>query len=165
MQVVEGLNDVLKLDSSFLLNLLVVAVMPAICEEFFFRGFVFTSFSNGKNKKAQIWAVICSGVLFGFMHIDFIRVIPTSILGIALGYAVYKSKSIFIPMLMHFLNNSVAVLAMHTTSHGGLIGKINDLLTIDFNNFNTIKFLGLIILSIILAFIGSKLLNNKEKQV
>ncbi|MCQ4696625.1 ABC transporter permease [Paeniclostridium sordellii] len=165
MQVVEGLNDVLKLDSSFLLNLLVVAVMPAICEEFFFRGFVFTSFSNGKNKKAQIWAVICSGVLFGFMHIDFIRVIPTSILGIALGYAVYKSKSIFIPMLMHFLNNSVAVLAMHTTSHGGFIGKINDLLTIDFNNFNTIKFLGLIILSIILAFIGSKLLNNKEKQV
>ena len=68
-------------------------------------------------------------------------------------------------MLMHFLNNSVAVLAMHTTSHGGFIGKINDLLTIDFNNFNTVKFLGLIILSIILAFIGSKLLNNKEKQV
>ncbi|MEG2786847.1 MAG: ABC transporter permease subunit/CPBP intramembrane protease [Romboutsia sp.] len=161
MQVVEGLNEVLKVDNG-LVNLIVVAVMPAICEEFFFRGFVFNSFSQSKAKKAQMWAVICSGVLFGFMHIDFIRVIPTSILGIALGYAVWKSGSIFIPMIMHFLNNAVAVGALHSTSNDGIIGKINDLLTVNFNDFDIVKFVLLIVLSLILAFVGSKLLNKKK---
>lgn len=164
MQVVEGLNEVLKVDDSVFINLIVVALMPAICEEFFFRGFVFSSFSQSKTKKAQMWAVICSGVLFGFIHIDFIRVIPTSILGIALGYAVWKSGSIFIPMIMHFLNNAVAVFALHTTSHDGIIGKINDLLTVNFNDFEIVKFGLLIVASIILAFIGSKLLNKKKIQ-
>ncbi|MCU9809158.1 CPBP family intramembrane metalloprotease [Paraclostridium sp. AKS46] len=147
MQVVEGLNEALKVDDSILLNLIVIAVMPAICEEIFFRGFVFTSFTQSKEKKAQLWGVIFSGILFGFMHIDFIRVIPTSILGIALGYAVYKSKSIFIPMIMHFLNNSISVFAMHSTKSDGLIGKLNEALTIDFSNFEVFKLIILIMIS------------------
>ncbi|WP_283592709.1 ABC transporter permease subunit/CPBP intramembrane protease [Paraclostridium bifermentans] len=163
MQVVEGLNEALKVDDSVLLNLIVIAVMPAICEEMFFRGFVFTSFTQSKEKKAQLWGVIFSGILFGFMHIDFIRVIPTSILGIALGYAVYKSKSIFIPMIMHFLNNSISVFAMHSTKSDGLIGKLNEALTIDFSNFEAFKLIMLIIVSLILVFIGIKLLSINKK--
>lgn len=166
MKVVEGLNEVLKIDDSILLNLLVIAVMPAICEEIFFRGFVFSSFTQNKEKKAQIWGVIFSGILFGFMHIDFIRVIPTSILGIALGYSMYKSKSIFIPMIMHFLNNSVSVFAMHTTKPDGAIGKLNEILTINLNNFELLKFIMIIIASLILIFIGSKLLGmNKNNKI
>lgn len=159
MQVVERLNEVLKVDDSLLLNVLVIAVMPAICEEVFFRGFVFRSLTQSKEKKAQIWGVIFTGILFGFMHIDFIRVIPTSILGIALSYSVYKSKSIFIPMIMHFLNNSIAVFAMHTV-------KQEESLTISFNNFEILIFIILIIVSLILIFIGSKLLGmNKNNKI
>lgn len=110
--------------------------------------------------------MIFSGILFGFMHIDFIRVIPTSILGIALGYAVYKSKSIFIPMIMHFLNNSISVFAMHSTKSYGLIGKLNEVLTINFSNFEVFKLIILIIVSLILVFIGIKLLSiNKKNQI
>jgi sodium transport system permease protein len=159
MQVVERLNEVLKVDDSLLLNVLVIAVTPAICEEVFFRGFVFRSLTQSKEKKAQIWGVIFTGILFGFMHIDFIRVIPTSILGIALSYSVYKSKSIFIPMIMHFLNNSIAVFAMHTV-------KQEESLTISFNNFEILIFIILIIVSLILIFIGSKLLGmNKNNKI
>ena len=161
MQIVENLNDVLKIDNGFL-NLLAIAVMPAICEEIFFRGFLFTSLSHNKEKKAQIWAVIFSGVMFGFMHIDFIRVIPTSILGIALGYSVYKSRCIFIPMIMHFLNNAIAVLSLHTTKHDGIMVKISDLLTVNFKNLDILKLGLLIVISIVLILIGSKLLGKKK---
>ncbi|GAA0713119.1 ABC transporter permease [Paraclostridium ghonii] len=162
MKVVEGLNEALKVDDSILLNLLFIAAMPAICEEMFFRGFVFKSFTQSKEKKAQIWGVIFTGMLFGFMHIDFIRVIPTSILGIALAYSVYKSKSIFIPMMMHFLNNSVAVFAMHIAGKNKDIENLNQTL-----NFGDLKMLMVtIIISLILIFIGVKLLcMNKSYKV
>ncbi len=164
MKIVEGLNDVLKLDNNFILNLLVVAVMPAICEEMFFRGFVFKSFSNNRQKKSQILAVVFSGILFGFMHIDFIRVIPTSILGIGLGYAVYKSGSIFIPMLMHFINNAIAVISMHSTGNDNLMVKLGNLLTLDFNNLDVVKLILIIVTSVVLVFIGARLLDRKKEK-
>ena len=100
--------------------------------------------------------------MFGFMHIDFIRVIPTSILGIALGYSVYKSRCIFIPMIMHFLNNAIAVLSLHTTKHDGIMVKISDLLTVNFKNLDILKLGLLIVISIVLILIGSKLLGKKK---
>ena len=59
-EVVEGLNDVLFMKESLLINLLIVAVMPAICEEFFFRGFLLTSFKH--NRKSYRGAIIFSGI-------------------------------------------------------------------------------------------------------
>ena len=91
-EIVEGLNNALFIKDNLLLNLLIVAVMPAICEEIFFRGFILTSFKG--NKKSYGGAIIFSGILFGLMHMDFIRIVPTSFLGIAFAYAVCKSNSI-----------------------------------------------------------------------
>lgn len=107
MEVIESLNNFIFGNSSLLVQILVVALMPAICEEIFFRGFLLTSFRN--NKKSASGAIVLSGVLFGFMHMDFIRVIPTALLGISFAYAVYKSNSIGVSMFMHFLNNGFAV--------------------------------------------------------
>lgn len=115
MEVVDGLNDALFMKDNFILNLLIVACMPAICEEIFFRGFLLSSFKN--NKKNYTGAIILSGVLFGFMHMDFIRIIPTGILGISFAYAVCKTNSIFISMLMHFLNNGLSVAVSHFLSN------------------------------------------------
>ena len=82
--------------------------MPAICEEVFFRGFLLTSFSY--NKKSYTGAIIACGVLFGFMHMDFIRIVPTSLLGIAFAYAVCKTDSIGVGIFMHFINNAFSVI-------------------------------------------------------
>ncbi|WP_053983311.1 ABC transporter permease subunit/CPBP intramembrane protease [Niameybacter massiliensis] len=92
-------------------NLLVVAALPAICEEVLFRGMIYKGLEDdGKHVK---WAIIVSGVLFGIMHLDFFRMIPTAILGIGFAYIVYSSKSIFLAMMVHFLNNGVIVLVQH----------------------------------------------------
>ena len=113
-EIVQGLNDALFIKDNLLLNLLIVAVMPAICEEIFFRGFILTSFRN--NKKSYKGAIIFSGILFGMMHMDFIRIIPTSLLGISFAYAVCKTNSIGVSMFMHFLNNGLAVIVIHISS-------------------------------------------------
>ncbi len=160
MEVVEALNDAIIIKDNLFINLVVVALMPAICEEMFFRGFVFTSFKGKKSYKA---AIIFSGILFGFMHMDFLRIIPTSILGIIFAYTVYKSGSIFVAMLLHFINNSVAVLVSHYPSNQVVKG-ISSFIEIDFSNFNIGKFIMLICISVLLIFIGMKLFKRKEEK-
>ena len=113
-EIVEGLNNALFMKDNLFLNLCLVAVMPAVCEELFFRGFILTSFKH--NKKSYRGAVIASGILFGMMHMDFIRIIPTSILGISFAYAVCKTNSIGVSMFMHFINNGLAVVVSHISS-------------------------------------------------
>lgn len=108
LKSLEALNEALMFEDSFLLNLIIVAVCPAICEEFLFRGFIMSSFSN----KKEIFGVIISSILFGLLHIYFIKIIPTALLGFLMGYSVYKSKSIFTGSFIHFLNNAFSVVMM-----------------------------------------------------
>ncbi|MFR1811394.1 MAG: ABC transporter permease subunit/CPBP intramembrane protease [Terrisporobacter sp.] len=146
-EIVEGLNNVLFIKNNLLLNLLIVAAMPAICEEIFFRGFILTSFKN--NKKSYRGAIIFSGILFGLMHMDFIRVVPTSILGIAFAYAVCKTNSIAVSMFMHFLNNGFAVVVTHISSKFSDNIKTTEVVGLSFNEI--IVFLGLSFIFIFLA--------------
>ncbi|VII18340.1 ABC transporter permease [Clostridioides difficile] len=146
---------------SVLLNLLVIALLPAICEEIFFRGFIFSSFSKSKDKNKSIkLAIICSSVLFGIMHMDFIRIIPTSILGIIFAYSVYKSGSIFVSMLLHFLNNGVAVMLNHYTT--GNIINLYKFVEVDFSNLNVLEFALILLISLILVMLGARALGRKS---
>lgn len=146
-EIVEGLNNALFIKNNLLLNLLIVAAMPAICEEIFFRGFILTSFKN--NKKSYRGAIIFSGILFGLMHMDFIRVVPTSILGIAFAYAVCKTNSIAVSMFMHFLNNGFAVVVTHISSKFSDNIQTTEVVGLSFNEI--IVFLGLSFIFIFLA--------------
>ena len=85
----------------------VVAIMPAICEEALFRGFIFTAV---KEQTHPIRAILISGLLFSLMHIEPVKLLPIAILGIAMGYILHKTGSIFCTMLVHLLNNGLAVL-------------------------------------------------------
>ncbi|MGX9757871.1 ABC transporter permease subunit/CPBP intramembrane protease [Clostridioides difficile] len=161
MEVAESLNKSLFMKDKFLLNLLIIGLLPAICEEIFFRGFIFSAFSKSKNGvKSVKLAIICSGVLFGIMHMDFIRIIPTSILGIIFAYSVYKSGSIFVSMLLHFLNNSVAVIVSHYAT--GNIANLYKFIEVDFSNLNMFKFVLILVISFILVILGSRFLNRKD---
>ena len=90
---------------SLLLNLLVMAVLPAILEELVFRGCVLHAlrpFGDG-------FAVMVSAVLFGLMHGN-IRQIPFALLvGLALGYLYVVTNNIWVPILVHFMNNALSV--------------------------------------------------------
>ncbi|OGU55192.1 MAG: abortive infection protein [Ignavibacteria bacterium RBG_13_36_8] len=93
-------------ESSFVI--LVVAVVPAVCEEIFFRGYVQKSFEL---KLKPFWAIFITALFFGLYHFSPFGLIPLITLGLFLGFAAYMSNSIFIPMILHFLNNFIAVIA------------------------------------------------------
>lgn len=83
-----------------------IALTPGICEEILFRGFALRPLEKRLGAK---WAVIITAIAFSLMHLDVVRLIPTFLLGIAFGYVAVKTKSIYPPIVLHVLNNSVAI--------------------------------------------------------
>lgn len=93
-------------ESSFIV--FVVSVIPALCEETFFRGFVQKSFEQ---RFKPVWSILMTAFFFGIYHFNPYGLIALIILGAYFGFAAYLSNSIFIPMILHFLNNFLAVIA------------------------------------------------------
>jgi uncharacterized protein len=102
------LIDFLTKEKSLLFILINVALIPAICEEVLFRGFIFRLYSNSAG---WIWGVVISGLLFGLYHIKLTQVIPLSLIGMLLAWFTYKSGSILPAMLAHLVNNGGSVVA------------------------------------------------------
>src|SRR5690606_35901529 len=93
--------------SDLLLNLLVVAVVPAIGEELLFRGSLQPILTRWfKNYHVAIWV---TAIIFSAIHVQFYGFIPRLLMGAAFGYLFYWSKSIWLSILAHFLNNGTAV--------------------------------------------------------
>jgi uncharacterized protein len=90
-----------------ILVVLIVAVVPAICEEVLFRGYIQRSFEF---RFSPVLAALITAVFFGFFHLNPYGIIPLISLGFFFGYAAYKSNSIIIPMILHFINNFTAVM-------------------------------------------------------
>lgn len=94
------------LEASFVI--FVVAIIPAVCEEVLFRGFVQKSFEQ---KFKPYFSIFITSLFFGMYHFNPYGLVALIALGFYFGYAAYQSDSIFIPMILHFLNNFLAVLA------------------------------------------------------
>jgi len=88
--------------------ILIVAVVPALCEEVFFRGYVQSSFEH---KFKPLMSAFLTAFFFGIYHFNPYGLIPLIALGTYFGFAAYMSNSIFVPMTLHFLNNFLAVTA------------------------------------------------------
>lgn len=95
---------------SLLANLIVVAVTAAVVEEFFFRGVMQRILGRCmSNHHLVIWL---TAFLFSAFHLQFFGFIPRLVLGAYLGYLLYWSRSIWVPVFAHFVNNAVVVVAM-----------------------------------------------------
>ena len=103
-QTVEGMQGILQ-GNSLAATVICVALFPAICEEVVFRGVL--QYSLQRHGTPRI-AILLTGVVFGLFHMDPIRIPVAAMTGIALCYALYRSRSILVPMLMHFANNAVS---------------------------------------------------------
>jgi membrane protease YdiL (CAAX protease family) len=88
-------------------NLLMVAVLPALGEELLFRGVVQRIFSEWT--RSVHWGVVIAAFLFSAMHVQFYGLIPRMFLGILFGYLLVWSGSMWLPVLAHFVNNASAV--------------------------------------------------------
>ena len=86
---------------------IVVSIIPALCEEVMFRGFIQRSFEF---RLKPIWAALITAIFFGVYHFNPYGLLPLIMLGFYFGYAAYMSKSIFVPMSLHFFNNFPAVI-------------------------------------------------------
>lgn len=90
-----------------LVNIFVVALVPAIGEEMVFRGIfqrLFTEWTQSIH-----WGVIIAAAFFSFMHFEFYGFLPRMVLGILLGYLFVWSETLWLPIIAHFFNNGIAV--------------------------------------------------------
>ncbi|MEH3115335.1 CPBP family intramembrane glutamic endopeptidase [Pedobacter terrae] len=93
----------------FVVNLVMIAVLPAIGEELTFRGGVQRALERSfGNPHLAIWL---SAIIFSTIHVQFYGFVPRMLLGAGFGYLYYFSGSIWYAMFAHFLNNAYAVCA------------------------------------------------------
>jgi membrane protease YdiL (CAAX protease family) len=107
----EKLIGVLIASDTFLimvLNLLMIAALPAIGEELIFRG-VFQKILYGffKTGHPAIWI---TAIIFSILHFQFFGLIPRFILGLVFGYLYFWSRTLWLPVIAHFVNNAVPVI-------------------------------------------------------
>ena len=98
--------------------LLAVAVTPAVCEELFFRGVVL----SGLRSLGKWPAIAVSALLFAVAHASIYRLLPTLLLGLVLGYLVWKTGSIVVSMIVHALNNGIVAVLSQTPSVAAALG-------------------------------------------
>jgi membrane protease YdiL (CAAX protease family) len=113
-------------------NLIVIAVIPAIGEELTFRGVIQKLLTRWFGHAH--WAILITAFLFSAMHIQFLSFLPRFFLGIVLGYLFFWSKSIWLTMLVHFINNAIAVVFYHYY-FGGLTGNFMETVGTPENGF------------------------------
>lgn len=140
--------------SGLIINLIMIAGLAAFGEELLFRS-VLQSFLVKKCKNAHIGILITS-IIFSLIHFDIYGFLPRLVLGLILGYMFYYSKSIWVPMIMHFINNGTAVVIYYLND----IGVTN----IDVETFGETKLLPLIlsIIATVAIFYFTIHSHNKE---
>lgn len=97
---------------------LVMAVTPAFCEELLFRGLIL----SGLRRLGPWPALLISSLLFAVAHASIYRLLPTFCLGLLLGWIVLKTGSIYCSMIVHVLNNGVAVTLARSQSFSDTFG-------------------------------------------
>lgn len=91
-----------------LINIVLIAVIPAIGEELLFRGVLQRVFSEWT--KSCHWGIFISAFIFSAIHLQFYGFLPRLFLGLFFGYLLEYSRSLWIPVLTHFINNFAGVL-------------------------------------------------------
>lgn len=138
-----------------LLNIGLMALLPAMAEELTFRG-ILQSLLNppafnavsvpSKSLSARthiaIWA---TAIIFSFVHFQFYGFVPRMLMGAMFGYMLAWTGSLWVPMLMHFTNNAIAVLSYYIAYNYSL-----DADSFDSIGISSTLYLG--ILSLILVF-------------
>ena len=94
--------------SGLLVNVFMVAILPAFAEEILFRGALASLFKDW-TKNIHL-AVFLSAFIFAAIHMQFYGFLPRFLLGTALGYLFFWSGSLWLPIVAHFTNNFLSVI-------------------------------------------------------
>lgn len=109
--------------SSLVLNIVVVALLPAFGEEMIFRGLIIPILRKWTgNVHVAVWL---SALLFSAMHLQFYGFLPRFVLGALLGYLFVWTKSIWAPILAHFANNALALVLLFLVARGTISEEVD----------------------------------------
>ena len=92
--------------SEFLTVAVVVAIIPAVCEEVFFRGYIQ---KNYMDSLSPVSGILLTGFVFGLFHLSPANLVPLSFMGWYLGYVYYKTQNLMVPIMAHFCNNLLSL--------------------------------------------------------
>ena len=100
----------LKSWGEFFMAIVIMAFFPALFEEIFFRGAVQNLLERWW--KAPLLAVIVTSLLFSLIHMSVFLFLSRAVLGFVLGLMYQRSKNLWVNIIAHFLNNTVAVIQL-----------------------------------------------------
>ena len=133
--------------SGLIINLLLMALLPAVSEELTFRGIIQRLLEPKTPSTTPHIAIWCSAILFSAIHMQFYGFIPRMLMGALFGYMLIWTCSIWVPMLMHFLNNGTAVTLYYLSYRKGW-----DIEIVDNIGKNDTLWLGVV--SLIITLVG-----------
>lgn len=151
----EVIGVILTMDSIWELfaNLFIVALIPAIGEEWFFRGILQDRLLKVvKNEHLAIWII---AIVFSAIHMQFQGFLPRVLLGAILGYMFVWSKSLWLPIIAHFFNNGFQVMYFYISTRGDDTLDINTSIEITWWKI-ALSLVGTILLMLVLRFINNK---------
>ncbi len=136
--------------SDLFINIIVIAFIAAFAEELFFRGLLQKTLIQYSNNNISI---LITAFLFSAVHMQFQGFLPRFTLGLLLGYIFYWSKNLWIPIIMHFMNNAVVILL-----HYNPIQKLTNINPLDFNEKSNYQevFFSVLAVSILLFLFRKK---------
>ena len=108
-----------------LLNLLMIGVIAAVGEELIFRGLL-QKLMYDLVKNVHV-AIIITAILFSAFHFQFFSFLPRLVLGIILGYLMYMGRSIWYPIIAHFVNNAMGVIYYYFNSRGSADDRLEEI--------------------------------------
>lgn len=113
----------MKTFGDLLINLFIMALLPAIGEELFFRGSLQKSLLRISKKP---WlAILLSSAVFGLLHGTFFKLLPIFTLGILLGTVYHVTRNLWYTITIHFLNNAFAVLSVYYAGRSEILKKLS----------------------------------------
>ena len=92
-----------------LLDIAITAVLVPFMEEFAFRGVVLSAL----RKYGIGFSIVASALIFGMAHMDFSTVVFAFVAGLVFGFLYAKTNNLWLPVIIHSLNNLIAVLGSH----------------------------------------------------
>ena len=109
----EVLKQILNMTSTgdFIFNAIIIGLLPGIAEELFFRGIIQQESYTWVGRNA--WAVWLTAIVFSALHFQFEGFLPRVVLGALLGYAFLWTRNLWVPIIMHFVNNVTPVVGMY----------------------------------------------------
>lgn len=103
--------------SDLAITLVFVALIPAVAEEYLFRG----NIARGLSKNGYFFAIFVSSALFAIMHGNPLQLVHQFFLGVVCAVLYFSTRSLWPSIIVHFLNNAIALVLGYFESKGSPI--------------------------------------------